>query len=104
MKIKFSNLNEDERVQVFDLANSFPNDIVVREIVASFDGEIALELITSLGPAVITGVTTIIAAIIARKEKQPNDNEKPTIILVFNDGRTETINDYKDLKKVSDHP
>lgn len=89
---------------MFDLANSFPNDIVVREIVASFDGEIALELITSLGPAVITGVTTIIAAIIARKEKQPNNNEKQTIILIFNDGRSETINNYKDLKKVSDHP
>ena len=104
MKIKFSDLNEEERLQVFGLADSYPNDIVVREIVASFDGEVAVELITSLGPAVIAGVTSIIAAIIARKEKQPSNNEKPTIILIFNDGRSETINDYNDLKKVSEHP
>lgn len=99
MKIEFLNINQDDIKQLFSLEEDFPMDIVVRDITDAFDGETALQLITQLGPAVITSLTTIILNILNRKKEKSSTK----IIVIFNDGKKLSINNEEDVEKMINH-
>lgn len=103
MIIEFSNLNENERQQLLSLEEKFPEEIVVRDIVAGFDGETAMQLITQLGPAIITSLSVIIVAIINRKDQRTGYETYPRVVIVMNDGDQKAIESAEDIKKLEEY-
>lgn len=91
MTIEFTNLNQEEKDMLLDFEKKNPEEIVILDVVASFDGFNGMKLITDLGPAVISGVVAIVNTILNRKKKTPS--QQPPIIVVIIDGcRKEILN------------
>lgn len=97
MIIEFANLTKEEKEQLVQLEQTYPESVVLTDIVAGFDGETATQLITQLGPSVIAGITAIIVAILNRKNR---DKPNATITIIFNDGNKELIEKVEDITKL----
>lgn len=92
MIIAFKNLNEEEKRKLYELENENP-ECSVREIKESFDGQIVVQLIV---PALIEAAAIIIAALIEKKNKEPE--YQITINIIVN-GNEEKIESEEDLEK-----
>ena len=109
MTIEFMNLNQEEKDMLLKLEESAPEEIVLLDIVASFDGFNGMKLISDLGPAVIAGVSTIIAAILSRKKNAPSPQLPPPapqlpppVIIVVIGGERKEIQDVAEIKIAGD--
>lgn len=93
MIIEFKNLNEEEKRKLFELENENP-ECTVCEIKESFDGQTVVQLLV---PALIEAAAIIIAALIEKKNKEPE--YQITINIIVN-GKKEKIDSERDLEKV----
>ena len=94
MIIKMQGLTEEEKEQLYTLADENP-DCAVREIEGSFDGLAMTELLIK---ELIPAIATIIAAIIAARK----DSGRPQIVIqVQVDGKDLTAEKLKEIEKLA---
>ena len=97
MTIQFSKVDNDTMSQLEHLKEEYP-EVVLRNVDAGIDGNVATELVIAIIPAIIEAVGAIIAALIVTRSKT---EKEPIIIIVdIGNGRKIRIHKPEDWEKI----
>lgn len=97
MTFEFKNLTEEEKNMLFQIENEYPNDLVVSEVVAGFDGQSVLQIIGITADMLTLGASFYGCVNFLLDQRKHKLNNKVPMTVIFDDGTWVKVNSITEL-------